>query len=317
MEIYKCKICNNTNGNQSFTVREMMLGFHDEFIYFQCSACGCVQIVEPPESLDKYYPSDKYYSFHLSNKKRGIIGTLFIRLLVKGRMFGMIPKNLRYVRQFEWLPVLKGVSKQAKILDIGCGTGYLLKEMHLWGFKNLVGIDPFIEKEIDDSSGIKIFKQSALEHDGIYDVIIMNHSFEHMSNPFEILQKCYKLLSPNGFLLICVPVADSFAYRKYGANWYQIDAPRHFFLHTTNSLSLLAKSTGFVIEKTIYNSRIEQFLISEAYQYNTDRMISISYQRKRKLQEFVNHLNTLKDGDQACFTFRKADYRSNTFIDKN
>jgi len=27
-------------------------------IYFECSAYGCVQIIEHPETLDKYYPSD-------------------------------------------------------------------------------------------------------------------------------------------------------------------------------------------------------------------------------------------------------------------
>jgi len=303
---YKCKICNNANDNRSFTVREMMFGFHDEFIYFQCSACGCVQIFEPPESLDKYYPADKYYSFHLLNKQRNIIGTLFIRLLVKGNILGIVPENMRYIRQFGWLPVLKNINKQANILDIGCGSGYLLKEMYLWGFKNLTGIDPFIEKEIDDPTGIKIYKQSVFAHNGKYDFIIMNHSFEHISNPFETLQKCHELLAPNGLLLISIPVSDSFAYRKYGVNWYQIDAPRHFFLHTTSSLSLLAKSTGFTLETTIYNSKTAQFLCSEAYQDNNGQKIHISYQRKRKLRKFVKFLNMLKDGDQASFLFKKV-----------
>ena len=302
---FKCKICNNTNENRSFTVREMMLELRDEFLYFQCSACGCVQIVEPPESLDKYYPLNEYYSFQVSNKQRGKIGTLLIRLLVKGCIFGVIPQNWRYVRQFHWLPFLKGIDKQVKILDIGCGSGYILKEMYLWGYKNVVGIDPFIENNIDYPTGIKIFKQSTIEHNGKYDIILMNHSFEHMDKPFEILKKCNDLLNTNGLLLLNLPVSDSFAYRKYGVNWYQIDAPRHFFLHTKNSLSLLAKSTGFKIEKTIYDSKIEQILISEEYQNNTQKKEQISYLRKMKLQVFVKFLNTLKDGDQACFCFRK------------
>jgi SAM-dependent methyltransferase len=296
-----------------------MLGMDDKFIYFQCSTCGCVQIVESPKTIEKYYPPNNYYSFHLSSKRNNnFIRTIFIRLLVRGRMHGIISENLRYVRQFNWLPALKNVNKQAKILDIGCGNGYILKEMRLWGFKNLTGIDPFVEKEIDDPTGIKVYKQFITEHDGKYDVIIMIHSFEHMDNPFEVLSKCYKLLVPDGLLLICIPVSDSFAYRKYGVHWYQLDAPRHFFLHTTRSISLLAKSSGFIIEDISYNSKIEQFLLSEEYQrYETGLKTDRSYRRKKKLEKFTKLLNTLKDGDQACFTFRKIDLNSNTSIDKN
>jgi len=306
MANYKCKICNNTNDNRSFTVREMLLRLHDEFTYFQCSECGCVQIVEPPKSLDKYYPSDEYYSYHQVAKKRGKIKIFLIRLLAQGRILGIIPENTPYIKNYLWMPVLKDINIRAKILDIGCGTGYLLKEMYLWGFRNLTGIDPFIEKDINDSTGIKIYKQSVFEHNDKYNFIIMNHSFEHTDNPFEILQKCHELLVSNGILLINVPVSDSFAYRKYGSNWFQMDAPRHFFLHTANSLSILAKSTGFIIEKTIYNSKIEQFTISEQYCYGNDRKINISYSPKNRLIKFVKYLNMLKDGDQACFMFRKV-----------
>jgi len=257
----------------------------------------------------------EYYSFHLSNKRKGFIRTLFIRLLVKGCILGIIHGNIRYIRQYEWLPVLKNIKKQARILDIGCGNGFLLKEMYLWGFKNLTGIDPFIEKEIEAANGIKIYKQSVFEHNGKYDFIIMNHSFEHMDKPYEILLKCNELLTINGLLLICVPVSDSYAFRKYGANWGQLDAPRHLFLYTTNSLSILAKSTGFTLENIIYDSKSGQFIGSEKYQ-NAGQKVAVPYRRKKELQKFAKRLNVLRDGDQACFTFRKNCNNGYANIDK-
>ena len=46
----------------------MMFGFADEFEYFECSNCGCLQIMEFPENIGKYYPS-KYYSYFMSEPK--------------------------------------------------------------------------------------------------------------------------------------------------------------------------------------------------------------------------------------------------------
>jgi 2-polyprenyl-3-methyl-5-hydroxy-6-metoxy-1,4-benzoquinol methylase len=77
---------------------------------------------------------------------------------------------------------------------------------------------------------------------------MLHHSFEHMDNPCGVLKQIDKLLNPDGELLIRIPVSDSFAWRKYGVDWFQLDAPRHFFLHTTKSIALLAKNSGFVLK---------------------------------------------------------------------
>ena len=57
-----CRICGNSGNNTSYIAREMMFGFRDEFEYFQCSKCECLQIIEIPKNLHKYYPSN-YCSF--------------------------------------------------------------------------------------------------------------------------------------------------------------------------------------------------------------------------------------------------------------
>lgn len=53
-----CKICNNSSGNKSYVVREMMFGFRDEFDYFECGKCGCLQIKQVPNDFSKYYPEN-------------------------------------------------------------------------------------------------------------------------------------------------------------------------------------------------------------------------------------------------------------------
>lgn len=41
-----CKICRNIKENKVFKIREMMFAFRYEFIYFECSKCGCLQTAE-------------------------------------------------------------------------------------------------------------------------------------------------------------------------------------------------------------------------------------------------------------------------------
>jgi 2-polyprenyl-3-methyl-5-hydroxy-6-metoxy-1,4-benzoquinol methylase len=321
---YKCKICGNTEHNSVVVAREMMCGFRDEFTYFKCSFCGCLQITDPPKDLSRYYPSETYYAHSrvvaLPNSKKVKLKYFFKRILFDTYWYLKLPLlNLPCFRYFNWLKTLQKIAKTTAILDVGCGNGHLLQKMSIVGFKNLTGIDPFIEKDILYQSGVKILKTDVyglLNSDSIangtvnqtFELIMLHHSFEHIDNPRETLNQLYKLLSPEGQLLIRIPVSDSFAWRKYGINWFQLDAPRHFFLHTTKSIALLAKDCGFVLKRIIYDSTAQQFLNSEKYcrdlfLLQTDIEISAAYIRQCKKQAAC--LNKIKDGDQACFVLKK------------
>jgi SAM-dependent methyltransferase len=62
-----------------------------------------------------------------------------------------------------------------------------------------------------------------------FDFIMFHHSFEHMDAPEKVFQHIYKLLNKGSYALIRIPVADSSSFKKYGANWVNLDPPRHFF----------------------------------------------------------------------------------------
>jgi hypothetical protein len=64
----------------------MQLGLREEFEYFECSKCGCLQIEEVPLDLSKYYP-DNYYSYlvdrpSLEHPKTGI-RSVPVKLIIK------------------------------------------------------------------------------------------------------------------------------------------------------------------------------------------------------------------------------------------
>jgi SAM-dependent methyltransferase len=203
------------------------------------------------------------------------------------------------------------------ILDIGCGTGSLLYSLSMLGFKNLLGVDPFNERNIEYRNGLRIERKTIHDVYEKWDLIMFHHSFEHLHDPLETLMKVSDLLKPNGSCVIRAPTVSSFAWKQYGINWAQLDAPRHFFLHSVESIELLAKKTGLEFHDTCYDSTPFQFWASEQYKMGipledkqslpTAQTGSVFTRKemavyKRKAEK----LNRAKQGDQAAFYLRKT-----------
>ena len=76
----RCRICGNENLNHCYAAREMMFGFRDEFEYFQCSECDCLQISDYPVDVAKYY-GDSYYSYQAYYHKNSFVNELIRQIL--------------------------------------------------------------------------------------------------------------------------------------------------------------------------------------------------------------------------------------------
>ena len=146
-----------------------------------------------------------------------------------------------------WLERL-GVGFDDAILDIGCGSGELLEELRRDGFRRLAGLDPFVAADLDLGGGVLIRRRQLADETGVYDLAMLHHALEHMPDQQGVFADLRRIVRPGGALLIRIPVADSTAWRRYGVDWVQLDAPRHLFLHTRRSLGLLADASGFTIE---------------------------------------------------------------------
>lgn len=315
----KCKICENSENLKEYTVKEMMFGFRDEFLYFECNKCGCLQIAEIPTNMDKYYPSNYYsYSemFHFSNSK--VVEILKKQrdnyVIFKKSLFGKlidkcIPNNNPQLKILSEI----GLSRNSKILDVGCGNGNLLLLLQKNGFKNLIGVDPYLENNIEYENGLKILKESIYNIKDKKDLIMFHHCFEHLSDPLETLLAVSNLLNNGGYCIIRIPTVSSYAWKYYKENWVQLDAPRHFFLHSKESINYLAKKASLVVEKIVYDSTSFQFTGSERYlkniplydDFNTNESI-FSEAEIKSFEVKANELNIKEEGDACAFIIRKA-----------
>lgn len=113
---------------------------------------------------------------------------------------------------------LKGlIEKETSILDVGAGSGELVEALFSLGYKRIEGIEPFLQADIENDKGWKIRKAfiTDLDDERKFDLIMLHHSFEHMENPKEVLEKIKVLLSPKGKCIIRIPVCDSYAFEHY------------------------------------------------------------------------------------------------------
>lgn len=274
----KCKICGKERENDFYSVKEMFYGTREAFSYFECAECHCMQIEEFPQDMAKYYGS-QYYSFE---------------------------QNVVNESDF-----CTEINNTQRILDVGSGSGKWLIEKAKEGYGCLIGCDPFIDKDIQYGDRIKIIKGTIYDMQGIFDYINFGDSFEHMSDPLEELHAVKRLLAKDGVCKISIPVYPNVAVETFGINWYQWDAPRHFFLHSRKSMEYLCEQAGLVIENIQYNSDLGQYVISYVYELGIpmvqipDNVGEIFPQEElKKFQEYTDFANRKSVGDHAIFTLR-------------
>ncbi|MBC8472001.1 MAG: class I SAM-dependent methyltransferase [Planctomycetes bacterium] len=319
----KCKICNNSEASKTYIAREMMFGYGDEFEYFECSECGCLQIKLFPNNLAKYYSPD-YMSFCKPNIPKLFFPISFIKQrrlrysLGEKDLYGILFSKIFGNPSIPvWLPKAE-VKSDYSILDVGCGVGRLLLRLRRKGFYNLTGIDPFIKDNIFYKNGVQIYKKYLEEFEGQFDFIMLHHSLEHMPDPLSSIKELYRLVKPKRYVLIRIPIVSSFAWRKYRTNWIQLDAPRHLFLHSVKSIQILADKTNFKVADVVYDSKSVQFWGSELYEKQIEvkkrhsfysnikkRQSFFSKKELQKYEQKAKELNAQKDGDQACFYLYK------------
>lgn len=286
-----------------------MFGYKDRFDYFQCSACKCLQIAEIPSNMEKYYPPH-YYSFSPKQRRfqKNPVDKALRRLKdhytvfnhgVLGALVSALSPNKKLA------PLAKvGLTTDSRVLDVGCGDGWRLYALRELGFRNVLGIDPYIREDITYENGLRVLKQSLYDVRGEWDLIMYHHSFEHVPDPIGDLTAVSRLLPGGGCCLIRVPTVSSHAWEQYREYWVQLDAPRHYMLPSLESMNILADKTGFHVRAVVFDSTKDQFEGSERYKRglplaSKDRTFTSSQVRQWKRR--AKKLNKENRGDQAAF----------------
>lgn len=312
-----CRICGNVQDNRVHHVQEMMLGIGDSHAYLECAACGCIQIMDIPADMHRYY-GENYYSYRIQPRKAGNAIARWLRTrwigasYGRGGLIGSVLKTLLGTKKTSYGDYFRNldISFDSRILDVGSGAGDFVLRLRRDGFKHVLGVDFYVPDNVLSEGELVVRKADIHALTETYDLIVLNNSFEHMDNQAGVIRKAHELLADKGCLILIIPLCDSHAYRKYGKNWVQWDAPRHFYLHTQKSINLLCRNNGFRLRELVYNSSHFQFEGSELYLRgytlqgapNPERLLG----KRRQFAEAAERLNAIHDGDSAAFIFEKS-----------
>ena len=321
MKSYSCRICGANELGASYDVREYMFNATDSFKYDECGACHSLQLSEIPalETLAKFYPED-YYAFQASSGPSA--GGLKARLRDWSQRErdkaalgggGALASALNRIWPSPKLDVFRkiGMTPRDKVLDVGCGAGDLIDRLFAAGFAGVSGVDPFISADITTPAGARVKKTDLGGADGKFDLIMFTHSLEHVPSPLDELTVACEKLNADGRCLVRIPTPSSQAWRQYGLNWAQLDAPRHLTLPSRQGMTRLAQRCGFVLTQTIDEATRWPLMASELIQRG-ERDVLNDHEKRFTPAEVAQYearaaeSNAKGEGDSVAFLLEKA-----------
>jgi 2-polyprenyl-3-methyl-5-hydroxy-6-metoxy-1,4-benzoquinol methylase len=133
-------------------------------------------------------------------------------------------------------------------LDVGCGTGHLLKLLKDYGMKS-DGLE--VSHKLARAVGKK-FKVYCCDFNSEniskkYDLITMSQVLEHVEDPKKFLIDANNTLNSRGYLLLGFPIIRGLIPRILRSYWYGLGSGTHLNFFSEKNITLLLDKTGFEV----------------------------------------------------------------------
>ena len=266
-EYSNCPVCNETTFDDFITCVDHTVS-KNSFDIVQCKNCSFTftNPIPSEDEIGKYYESEEYISH--SNTSKGFINSVY-----------QVVRNYTLRKKVK---LVRSLSNDVNLLDIGSGTGEFLNSSKLDGYI-VSGVEPSeigraqtkqnFDIEVVDEAGLDDFKPKS------FGTITMWHVLEHVYHLNERVKQLMQLVKDNGFVIIAVPNRTSFDAKHYQHNWAAYDVPRHLYHFTPDSISRLFEKHGFTLHQTLPMKFDSYYvsMLSEKYQAGKSNILKAFY----------------------------------------
>lgn len=197
----------------------------------RCGVCGLgwTEPFVPDAEIGSWYPQAYYGSGNV-------------------RFHPLLERLIRLFR-LRRAAVIRRRARPGKVLDVGCGRGFLLKTLRELGFEPY-GVELSEHAAWNASHKLHIPVHvgplaTAPHAPGTFSAVIFWHTLEHFAEPFGMLKKAGELLKPGGLLVVAVPNSESLQAELTGPDWFHLDVPRHYWHFGAGSLRAALENAGF------------------------------------------------------------------------
>ena len=142
--------------------------------------------------------------------------------------------------------------KSGKLLDIGCGLGYLIEQAGKEGWEAMgleisdYAVKVCLDKKLEVLKG-QVEKLGSFSSS--FDVIVAQDVLEHVFSPENFLNRINKLLKNNGLLVLELPNNSSLRAKLFGKAWIEYIPPVHLNFFDKSTLNRILWNHGFEVKK--------------------------------------------------------------------
>lgn len=167
--------------------------------------------------------------------------------------------------------IKNNIGKDATILDVGCGPGFLLSQLQTEGYQNLYGLDPseycvghLRENGVTGVCGSVYDDLTEFKHK--FDAIVFTNVIEHIENPSGAIRNMKLWVKDDGILYIAAP--NPLNYHLDHTHLSALYCAEHINHFSQYHLDFLLDQNGFV---NIFNFNDSTYYIQSVYKANSKR----------------------------------------------
>jgi SAM-dependent methyltransferase len=252
-----CPLCDG----RELRMRPFRYAFHDRFLYgTQCARCSLV-FIHPQPSRDEIRDLYSEEYFVECSESCGAHGRH--AYMEEAAQSG--GGRVRAARRLERL-ALRHLERRGRLLEIGCGPGFLLDEFRRLGW-DVAGLEisPFAVRYAREELRLAV-ELGDVELDRFperrFEMIFMGDVLEHLPDPLASLATVRRWLVPGGVAIIAVPStlnllsarAGLFAYQTRGRFKTLRIPPYHLFEYTPATLERAIGAAGLVPRRIVQSA---------------------------------------------------------------